>query len=814
MSKYSGFYFERVRRIANKRNRIVINGYALDGYMDSIKVRAAIFVGGKPVKKLKCKRDSVKLPPIRMRRRNGETISYIGFIFVSFDGISDEELRSYGPNAKLVVIAKHDRLEAKDILYKDSMKHICELLDSFNCSVDFAHIEEGKTYIKGWYAVDGDMKISVDSEDAENLDYEIEKVYRDDVIEGFPERNEDEKLGFEIKLSGEYKKLKVRFDTGDKSFEKEIKVDKSDDEFNRFNRISRYSEKVIRNLKNYGLRETVSKIRVRLSPAVVKVNRHYEKWLKDVSPTHSVLEFQKEASKELEYKPVFSILVPLYETEEKFLDELIKAVQKQTYPYWELCFSDGSRDSERLREIVGRYTKRDNRVRYVADEPGPLGISSNTNQAFSIAKGDFIVLGDHDDLITPDALYECARVLNANPDVDVIYTDEDKTNSSARKRFEPNLKPDFNQELLESCNYITHMFVARKKLVDEVGLFDDEYNGAQDFDFILRCTEKANRIYHLPKVVYSWRINETSTAGNPAAKMYAYDAGAKALQAHYDRLGIKATAEIGDHLGYYRTRYELEDGLHLYVVVTNADDDAKYQKTVASIKEKSAFKELEFIRIKPGEKTGLGSQLNKAVRKIEKSLNDKGADAPEEGKIYICFIEAGVTMMGEEGLSGMLEYISNKPEVGAIGGKLYAVGGTISHAGMILNMGEIKGWMYTRHSKFDDMFFNSSAYSAIRRGIVIMRFSDIKKYGRFDESYKGEYAIIDYTYRMTVDGRKCIYDANAEFFIKPPRGRDADDCFESIDQKLKEFRNFLKKHEEVIYEGDKYYTSSIRRVAD
>ena len=249
-------------------------------------------------------------------------------------------------------------------------------------------------------------------------------------------------------------------------------------------------------------------------------------------------------------------------------------------------------------------------------------------------------------------------------------------------------------------------------------------------------------------------------------------------------------------------------------MVLNADEDEKYNRTVDSIQTKSDYKDLEFIRMKPGEKNGLGIQLNDAVKKIDTALDKSITDVPNEKDIYVCFIEAGVTMMGEEGLSGMLGYISNKPAVGAIGGKLYAVGGTVSHAGMILNMGELKGWMYTRHSKVDDMFFNYSAYSAIRRGIVIMRLSDLKKYGKFDESFKGEYAIIDYTYKMTLDGRRCIYDANAEFYIKPERGKDADDCFEAISQKLKEFRGFLKKHEEVIYDGDKFYTNTIRKIVD
>ena len=405
-----------------------------------------------------------------------------------------------------------------------------------------------------------------------------------------------------------------------------VTVRKADIDFSSFGSVGRYSEKVVRNLKNYGVKETLTKVKVHMSPNYFNLNKRYEKYIKNISPSTADLAEQRRKQKSYKYRPLMSFLVPLYETDEKFLAELIDAMKAQTYPNWEVCFSDGSKDSTRLSEIIKNLAKGDERIRYVAELPGPLGISSNTNQAFSIAKGDFIVLGDHDDLITPSALYECVRAMNkslvkdggdsvnlVDTDIDVIYTDEDKTNATAKKRFEPNIKPDFNQELLESCNYITHMFVARKSLVDEVGLFDDTYNGAQDYDFILRCTEKARKIKHIPKIVYSWRINETSTAGNPAAKMYAYDAGVKALQAHYDRLGIKAKAEVGDHLGYYHTQYPEPADTITYIAVLNAGDDERYNETVDSINAKSDYKNYEFIRMIPEIDEGLAEQLNNAV---------------------------------------------------------------------------------------------------------------------------------------------------------------------------------------------------------
>ena len=858
------FFFDRVRSSANNKREIVVQGYAVDGFLDTMRPRAAIFVGSKAVKALKCRMEVVKLPPIQMRRRHGDTISYLAVIYVDMSGLPEKKVAEYGTSAKLVVVGESDAApddpdafdDSKEriSIYKAPMTKVFEVMDTYSFSVDVAYVEDGKTYVKGWMAgseatvldivgLDKSSSVQLDgsSADGESMKYSIDFIPRDDVLMEYPECPDDAQLGFELYVDGEYKKLMLSMKEGDRKFSQKVPVGKSDDEFAKANVISRYSEKVIRNLRNYGVRETMAKVKVRLSPSYVNLNKHYNKWIQKISPNKAELEEQRKLQEDFEYKPLLSILVPLYETDEKFLDELIKSIQAQTYPNWEICFSDGSKDSARLTEIVGKYSRKDERVRYVAELPGPLGISSNTNQAFSIAKGDFIVLGDHDDLFTPDAFYESVKAMNENlagskkseeekrvgeseklavldTEIDVIYTDEDKTNANARKRFEPNIKPDFNQELLESCNYITHMFVVRKSLVDEVGLFDDTYNGAQDYDFILRCTEKARKIQHVTKIVYSWRINDTSTAGNPAAKMYAYDAGVKALQAHYERMGINATAEIGDHLGYYHTRYQILEDALVFVAVMDADNDEAYNRTVESIKTKSDFKNLEFIRSENG---SLSVKMNIVVDSVKKDLAHRGTAGEESdgkafdsSKVFIMFIQAGVTMMGEDGISNMLSYISGKSDVAAIGAKLYAVGGTLSHAGVILDMGSLEGWMYTRHSKYDEMYFNYSAYSALRRGVTVFRLSDLEKYGRFDEDYAGEYAIIDYTYKMSKDGRKVIYDANAEYQVRPSRAKDADDCFESIAQKRREFRVFMGKHPEVAKTGDLYYSNSLRKVIE
>lgn len=803
------FFFDRIRSTADRKKEIVVQGYAVDGYLEDLKPRAAIFDGDQPVKALKCRLVEVKLPPIHMRRRHGDTISYLGVIYVDLSDMSDERLKKL-ERAKLVVVGeKPDGKRA--MLYKGTVKKVVDTLEQYSFIVDDAYCEDGKTHIGGWLSGGKDTTIKIVSEDSDKpLDYKIDYIPRDDVLMEYPELDDDSEMGIDIILAGEYKKLQMTLSDRNRKSTKSVTVGKADKDFSSLGTVGRYSEKVVRNLKNYGLRETVAKVKVHLSPNYFNLNKKYEKYIKNVSPSAAELSEQRKLQKNFSFRPLMSFLVPLYETEEVFLAELIAALKAQTYPEWEVCFSDGSKDPARLTEIIKRLAGGDERIRYVADIPGPLGISSNTNQAFSIAKGDFIVLGDHDDLITPDALYECVKAMNEDDSIDVIYTDEDKTNSTGKKRFEPNLKPDFNQELLESCNYITHMFVARKSLVDEVGLFDDTYNGAQDYDFILRCTEKARKIRHIPKVVYSWRINDTSTAGNPAAKMYAYDAGVKALQAHYDRLGIKATAEVGDHLGYYHSIYPEPVDTFTYIAVLNASDEVKYNETVESINSKSDYKQYEFIRINPHEGEELPKQMNRAVKQICDKLAGGESKELSSKEVYVCFIEAGITMMGEDGISNMLAYIAAKPNVAAIGGKIYIPGGTVSHAGTVINIQEIEGWMYTRQSVYDEMYFNYGAYTALRRGVNIFRLDDLKKYGKFDTEYRGENAVIDYTYQMTMDGRVCIYDANANFQYKPARGRDGETCFETLTAKRRDSRIFLGKHPEVTETGDKYYSQLVK----
>ena len=231
-------------------------------------------------------------------------------------------------------------------------------------------------------------------------------------------------------------------------------------------------------------------------------------------------------------------------------------VKAQTYPNWELCLSDGSGADSPIRKLLESLAASDERIKVIYHEKA-LQISENTNAGIEAATGDYIAFADHDDELTPHALFQCVKALNENRDIRILYSDEDKMSMDGHKFFQPHFKPDYNPDLLCTVNYICHLFVVDREIISQVGMLRKEFDGAQDYDFIFRCVEnvKPEQIYHIPKILYHWRCHEDSTAENPESKTYAFEAGKRAIEEHYKRTGINAEVLQGEFLGLYRTRF-------------------------------------------------------------------------------------------------------------------------------------------------------------------------------------------------------------------------------------------------------------------
>lgn len=337
------------------------------------------------------------------------------------------------------------------------------------------------------------------------------------------------------------------------------------------NRLNKQNiERGIHYLKRNGLYHTFYKAMERLNRDGEEED--YSDLFISTLPTQEELEQQRESNFTHCYK--ISILVPAYETNLGFLKQMLESVIHQTYDNWELCIADGSQGDQVKNTVMGMIGRFGditgcNRIKYQKLEKN-RGISENTNAALAMATGEYIGLLDHDDLLVPSALYEVMMALEAGlyrdgnvyqNRISAIYSDEDKIDAAGENYFDCHKKPDYDIDLLRSNNYICHFFVVRAELAEHAGGFLSEYNGAQDHDFIFRCVENLlpHEVYHIPQVLYHWRAHESSTADNPESKIYAYEAGKRAIEDHLKRMGLEAEVLYTRHLGFFRVKYMVRD---------------------------------------------------------------------------------------------------------------------------------------------------------------------------------------------------------------------------------------------------------------
>lgn len=304
-----------------------------------------------------------------------------------------------------------------------------------------------------------------------------------------------------------------------------------------------------------------------------KLDQTYQADHSKYFPTESELDKQRKHT--FSFQPLYSIVVPAYETPVTFLKELIDSVLIQTYSNFELILADGSTSSI-VKDTVNSYS--DTRIRYIKLSKN-AGISENTNEGLTYAKGDYIALLDHDDVLTPNALYEMTLELNQSEILpDMVYSDEDKLIANTGVLTSPSFKPDFNPEYFRHVNYICHFLIFSHQLLDQVGGLDSTYDGAQDFEFILRCHAFGAKIHHIPKILYHWRIHPNSTASNPNSKLYAFTNGAKAIEDYLSKIKEPGTATISKDLGFYHVSYQLPTSCTICIQVHTQKQLNAFQK--------------------------------------------------------------------------------------------------------------------------------------------------------------------------------------------------------------------------------------------
>lgn len=557
---------------------------------------------------------------------------------------------------------------------------------------------------------------------------------------------------------------------------------------------------------------------VRLTERFQTDDVDYEEWYRNHRPSEEELERQRK--EKFDYMPLISILVPVYNTPESFLKQMIQSVRAQTYGNWELCIANANPGNKEVGDILRIASEKDQRIR-VTDVPENEGIAQNTNAALKIASGEYVGLLDHDDLLTKDALYEVVKALNQQEKPEMLYSDEDKVTTDLTEHFQPYMKPDFNLDLLRSNNYICHFFVAKKSLIEDVGAFRGEFNGAQDYDLILRCSEKAAGIAHIPRILYHWRVHKASTADNPASKMYAFDAGKRAIEEHLKRCGQDGEVSHAKDLGYYRVKYKVKGSPLVSIIIPNKDEVESLDKCLQSI-EKSTYKNYEIIVV---ENNSVKDETFAYYKKIEakgvkvaywekgfnySAINNYGASYAKGD--YLLLLNNDVEVITPDWLEEMLGNCQRK-EVGIVGVKLYYPDDTVQHAGIIVGIGGIAGNIFVGLPRRYTGYFHKASVqqdlSAVTAACMMVKRSVYEAVKGLDEKLQVAFNDVDFCLRVRKAGYLVVYNPYAELYHYESKTRGSEDTKEKVRRFQSEIEYMRSHHLDILKNGDPMYNRNL-----
>lgn len=581
--------------------------------------------------------------------------------------------------------------------------------------------------------------------------------------------------------------------------------------------------KGVRYLKHFGFKEFMVRLSERMEPEEVP----YGPWYENYRAKEPKLEWQR--NYRFRDPAVFSIVVPVYKTPELFLRQMIQSVLNQTYPYWELCIANGSPEDEAVSRVLLEYQEKDARIRVQNLEN--QGIAGNSNAALAMAEGDFIGLLDHDDLLSPDALFQVAKALEQQAgkrpmreaEADVLYTDEDKVTADLSEHFQPHLKPDFNLDLLRSNNYICHFLVVRRSLVEQAGGFRKEFDGAQDYDFIFRCVEQARKVVHVPEILYHWRVHQSSTADNPASKLYAYEAGQRAIQEHLKRQNTPGEVEKKKDLGFYRVVYPVREEALISIVIPNKDHRELLLRCLNSIYEKSTYQNYEILIIENNSTEQetfeyykeIDGKRNTRVLYWEGEFNYSAINnfgiSQAKGEYLICLnndIEV-ITPGWMEELLGTCQ----RPEVGIVGSRLYYPDNTIQHAGIVVGIGGIAGSLFVGMKRERSGYLHKAALmqdlSAVTAACFMVKRSAYEAAGGFEEKLAVAFNDVDFCLKAGRAGYLVVYDPYAELYHHESKTRGSEDTKEKVQRFQREIEYMRSHWTELLKKGDPYYNKNL-----
>lgn len=575
--------------------------------------------------------------------------------------------------------------------------------------------------------------------------------------------------------------------------------------------------KLIKYIKIYGFKVCKAKILNKLNNNIDPVA--YQRWFDEHKVTQEEMNRQKEYV--FQNSVLVSIIVPVYNAPEEFLREMIESVINQTYQNWELCLADGGSQDKTI-NILREYEKKDSRIK-VKCLMENKGISENTNSALGMVTGAYIALLDHDDVITPDALFEIMKVINKHDSPEFIYTDEDKMDSNSGKLFEPHFKPDFSPDTLRSYNYITHFSVFSKELLKKVGDFNPDCDGSQDYDMILRLTEKSNKIFHIPKILYHWRMHQNSVSLNPSSKLYAYKAAKKALANHLDRIGLKGEIVDGKFLGSYKEEYRIESKPLVSIIMLYREEANHLDISINSILNMSTYINIEIL-IVSSDKTI--KRINDYTIKLEKTnvikvikcdveLNNAQAinyaSKYAQGE-YLILLNNGIKIITKDWIEQMIMYCQ-RDDVAIVGGKLYYTNNRIYNSGIVIGVEGSAGKIYCGGSKEEVGYYGRGVIvqnlSAVSSECMMIKRNIFNDIDGFNSNYYGELMGVDLCLKLRRKGYLVVLNPYAELYINKIYGVGKEEFEFQLNGVEKDITYFTQEWCDTLKSGDPFYNVNL-----
>ena len=515
--------------------------------------------------------------------------------------------------------------------------------------------------------------------------------------------------------------------------------------------------------------------------------------------------------------PLLSIVVPVFRPSLWYFRECVLSVVNQSYQRWELCLCDDGSDDPDLTQAIREFADADPRIKALALEENG-GISRATNEALQAATGEFIVLLDHDDVLDEDALAEVAATLTTGDDIDVIYSDEDKLDELDRP-FMPHFKPDWDPDLLLAYPYLGHITVIRRELLQRIGGFRSEFDGSQDYDVMLRATEQARRVVHIPRVLYHWRVVAGSAAGDQDAKPWAHLASRRVVEDALARRGIDGEVAPGPFQGAYHVRRRVHGAPTVSIIIPFRDQAALTMSCLESLEVAPGHKISEVVFVDNGsaepETRALRTMLERrpATRVIDypgafnwAAINNAAAATCTTDMLL--FLNNDIEATSEGWLHALVE-LGQRPEVGAVGARLIYPDGKLQHAGVVLGLGGVASHLFIGMPKGQRGYFSWDrvvrGYSAVTAACMLVRREVFEETGGFDEAFAVGFNDVDFCIRLGKAGYRLLYTPHAELTH-----------YESVSRGLsgyyRDYQEFLVRWTELLREGDPYYNPNLGRL--